>query len=160
MRKEDFLEIYRNPRITLGAFDDNKFLDSDVVIELKRTKISDFKDYYCPWYSKNDKEVSYKEACEDNNARALTFKDEYKINLDVNRKEIIANRDLPEKLEPIPIALDINSGKRLVLDSNKTCVALFRKYQEEHKDIYLDVVEISLPDMGLIIGDFNIVNRD
>ena len=123
----------------------------------------------CPWYQLNKKEVvNYEIARENSRARAMQVSDQKVISLNKEEKlEMIKKyqqkyRDKKEIefLLPIILATDITTGRTLVLDGNKTIIALYRNYQEDSsQDKLIPIIHIIGKFLEDIFQDFEIVNR-
>lgn len=161
MNKRQFIEEIRIPRILLGAFDDQVFLTKTVRITLTKVKISDFGNYYNPWYYLDEKELGYEEARKNMMARAMQVKNTDLINLGAKRKNAINDMNIiMENLLPIVLAEDLNTNKTLILDGNKTSISLFRKFLDKKvSNLLIPAIVIKGHGLEDFIGDFKIVNR-
>jgi len=105
---------------------------------------------------------SFEDALCDIRVRGIRISDSDKIDLDSQRKKIIEEyqRKTYKNLEKVPVATDLATKRTLILDSNKTCVALYRNYfQNPEKNIKIPLIEIRGEELESVIGDFIIINR-
>jgi hypothetical protein len=166
MNKKDFLKIYRRPKITVW-FDDARFLsDNSVLLKEEEIALGEVGDYYCPWYydANNKQEINtgIEETLNNSCARSVTIKEvETKIKFP-SKCEVIKKyiEDLKmsdnKELFLFPIATDVTASKSLVLDGNKTLIALYRSCDKNRK---IRIVEIYGECLSGILVDFCIVYR-
>lgn len=161
MEKPEFIKKYRQPRILLGAFNDNVFLcRGDIELVEKNISVSELNNFYCPWYYLDGQEKSFDEGLCNITIKAMKVEASELIDTNQERRNLIEKYQREkQKLDFIPIATDTETNRTLILDSNKTCIALYRNYLENEIDFDVSVIEIKGVQLQSVIGDFLIINR-
>jgi hypothetical protein len=163
--KEEFIKLYLLPKVTM-PFDKAAFLyDTNIILREGEVKLEDIGNYYCPWYynviSGAEIHKGIKAILGDPNARAVIIKDvESRIKSRRNEIEEYSRRlqgKTKNELDPFPVATDAKLQKSLVLDGNRTLVAL---YKSGDRGRQIPVVEIYGSDLARIIQDFGVMSRD
>jgi hypothetical protein len=168
-RKEDFWKKYFESRVTVIInIDKQQFVNDDnIIISEREVKLEQIGNYYCPWHYnietlKTYEGKGFKEILGDPRARVVTIKDVgQKVKFGSKSKEIEKyikdfERKTEQSLCPFPIATDTAVNKSLVLDGNKTLVAL---YQSWDKDKKIPIAEILGEQLFKIFPEFCIVYR-
>jgi len=162
--KKAFLENYilSSPQKITTYFDyENHFINNnDIEIVTKEIAIGEFCEFYTPWHQKNGiMNGKIEEVLRDLEYKTIKVKDalnyeDKKIEVEMKQQSLISTLC---DLHPIPIATDIGIDKTLVLDGNKTIIALTRNKENCKKKI--EVIEIQGTELNNLIIDFNIIAR-
>jgi hypothetical protein len=163
--KDEFIKHYLRPKITIW-FDEGQFVcGNDVILREREAVLEEVGNYFCPWYYdvETGKELSapFEDILDNLRARLTTVKDVRKNQFP--SKGVIIGQYIQdfkgrteESLCAFPVATDDKSGKTLVLDGNKTLVAL---YQSWAKDKKVPIVEIYGSNLIRILPDFRVMYR-
>jgi len=146
--KETFLDRF-GQRVTVW-FNVGQFLyDDSVVLREREVTLGEVGGYFCPWHYKTDTmqeyDVPFEEILQTPMARAIIVQDvETKIALpsksDLIRQYIKDFKVKTEKdLSPFPVASDTTFKKSLILDGNKTLVALYRSWRRDRKILIAEI---------------------
>jgi len=163
--KEDFLRQF-GQRVTV-CFNVEQFIQDNTVIWREReVTLEEVGGYFCPWHYRTDTlqeyDVSFEEVLQNPIAKAVTIQAvETRIKLPSKsgliRQYIDDFKGKPEKpLSPFPVANDTTFKKRLVLDGNKTLVALYQSWGRDRK---IPIAEIVGEYLIRVLPDFCILYR-
>lgn len=162
--RDEFIKKYH--KRLLGAFNNKLFISrDDITIREMYIPISNFAEFYCPFYYCNYtneiRDIDYSGAILSIYCYSMQIKDKNLIDINAERKNKIEKlqKNLSINIYSVPIATDIYSHKTLILDSNKTCTAIYRNYLENLNNIHINISEIIGTRLEQIVGDFIIVNR-
>lgn len=165
--KEDFIRCFLRPKITL-CFSEAEFRENNrIVIRECKVTLEEAGNYFCPWYYDVETNREYNkgiiEVLKEPQARAATIKEVgNKVQFRSQEEKIRRYKEewvgkTEECLCPFPIATDTTASKTLVLDGNKTLVALYQSWNREKK---IPVIEVYGPNLIVILpADFCIVYR-
>ena len=164
MNKEDFIRLYLRPKVTIWFCEPIFKYDIGIIVRERGVTLDEVGSYYCPWYynvgTRQELNARFEDILGDSQARAVMVRDvESKIESKSHQIQQYI-KDFQGKTEkslyPFPIATDITFNKSLVLDGNKTLVAL---YQSWGKDKVIPVAEIYGSNLISILPDFCVVYR-
>lgn len=139
------------------------FIENETIkITEETVRLSDVLDFYVPKYKKHGEfdPRSFNEQNSDLEVQPLTVRQTMsnpgKWDLAIPSQQ----RPSIDKLQPIPIATDLKSGRTLLLDSNHTVVSAVGELNADALDKYsLSVVHITGIGLEDFIPDFKILNR-
>ena len=164
--KENFLNRYFN-RVTICLNKWEFTCNESIILREGKVRLEQVGDYYCPWHynakiGNTYEGKGFEDILGDYYARVVKIKEvESKISFSSKRNQIEKYINEfkcrgKESVCPVPIATDTKLDKTLVLDSNKTLVAL---YQSWERDIEIPIIEICGEFMIKVFPDFCIVCR-
>jgi len=161
MTPNAFIEHY-GARVTLAAFNEASFsARSDLDILQDSKPISSFSDMFTPWYRTRDHLIEFQNALHGGDSKAIKVSEaEYIDKNDERRRTIEKYRGNATNKKPILIFTSMDTNKSLIVDGNKTAVAMYRNYLKNQIDQCICVVEVKGISIEAFLGDFYIVNRE
>jgi hypothetical protein len=154
MDKQHFLNVFgKNVQTNIT----DRFFADDIHVFQDEATVDEIKKYFIPVFDNNNKKDNRKieDQILDQTLKPVTvgkaLKNPAMWDMD------FGNRTMPDSINSVLVATDLNSGASLLLDSNHTVINYLK--DNPHPKTRLEIIRITGNDLGDLVPDFHIINR-